>query len=42
MFSTRASSRQFHFILGAKELATLVESIAISHIFANETPTIKA
>ena len=35
-FSTSASSRQFHLLLGAEEPATLMQNVAISLIFMNK------
>ena len=42
LFSTSASSRRFHLLLGAEELAALVQYIPITLIFVNETHTIMA
>ena len=32
----------FHLLIGAEQLAYLMQNVAISLIFINETPTIKA
>ena len=42
MFFASTSGRRFHLLIGVEEPATLVQNIAISLIFVNETPTIKA
>ena len=33
---------QFHLLIGVEEPATLLQNVAFSLIFVNETPTIKA
>ena len=42
MFSASASGWQFHLLIEAGEQATLVQNVAISLIFLNETPKIEA
>ena len=42
MFSSSVSGRRFHMLIAAKKPATLVQNIAFSLIFVDETTTIKA